>query len=185
MRADIYPGKPDQRNDRPADPAGLGIEDLEERRNCCGVGRVIRRKTKQGSAAVRLNFDCFGKCPARSNPFKNPFELSSEKIGQSDRCSQNWASQQRLSPITPNPVGDGADSWYIEHAAISDLKEKVIGSRRPACQAVDRQKESLVHAHACDDKALSVTRQASTDLLPDPRIDEYRGMIFIAYGNEF
>jgi hypothetical protein len=48
------------------------------------------------------------------------------------------------------------------------LKEEVIGSGRPACQAVDRQKESLVYAHASDDKALPVTRQASTDLLLAP-----------------
>jgi hypothetical protein len=134
---------------------------------------MIRRKTEESSAAVRLDFNCFGKRPARSDPFKNPFELSPEKVGQSDRCSQNRPSQQGLSPISPNPICDGTGSGQVKQAAISQLKKEVIGSSRPACQVVDRQEERLVHAHAFDDKALPAARQASTDLVPGSRIDKY------------
>ena len=54
---------------------------------------------------------------------------------------------------------------------MSQLKEKVVCSRRLACQSVDSQKERFVQTHACDDKALPRKGQATTDLLLLPPKD--------------
>src|SRR5689334_25385776 len=98
---------------------------------------MIRRKAEQASATARFDFDCVSKRATWPDSFKDPFQLPPEKVGQADCRSQNRTSEERLPPIAPNPIGDGDGSWHIEHAAVSKLKEKLIGSRRLTRQAVD------------------------------------------------
>lgn len=86
-------------------------------------------KLNNPPTATRFDLDGFGQRPTGSDSFKDPFKLSTNKIGESDCCSQNRTAQQRLSLVAPDPIGDRAGPRKIERAAVSQLQEKVIGSR--------------------------------------------------------
>ena len=87
MGTDKHARKSDEGDNRPGDPAGPGIQDLKERCKCRSIGCMVRRKTKQCPAAAWLDLSGFGDGPAGPNPLKNPFELSADEIGESNRPS--------------------------------------------------------------------------------------------------